>query len=67
MAPDAFPEIAAATGAMRIGRRTYEVAKSQRDAGQPGGKEYGGGWPGPVFVLTLGRRAAGGGRHVPHR
>jgi dihydrofolate reductase len=37
MAPDAFPEIAAATGAMLIGRRTYEV---------------GGGWSGPVFVLT---------------
>src|SRR2546423_4723552 len=52
MAPDAFPEIAAATGAMLIGRRTYEVAKRQREASQPGGKEYGGGWWGPVFVLT---------------
>ena len=52
MAPDAFPEIAAATGAMLIGRRTYEVAKSQRDANELGGKEYGGGWSGPVFVLT---------------
>jgi dihydrofolate reductase len=52
MAPDAFPEIAAATGAMLIGRRTYEVAKSQRDADELGGKEYGGGWSGPVFVLT---------------
>src|SRR5256885_17185353 len=52
MAPDAFPEIAAATGAMLIGRRTYEVAKRQREASQPGGKEYGGGWSGPVFVLT---------------
>ena len=44
MAPDAFPEIAAATGAMLIGRRTYEVAKRQRDADELGGKEYGGGW-----------------------
>ncbi len=26
VAPDEFPEIAAATGAMLIGRRTYEVA-----------------------------------------
>ena len=52
VAPDAFPEIAAATGAMLIGRRTYEVAKSQREADAPGGKEYGGGWSGPVFVLT---------------
>jgi dihydrofolate reductase len=52
MAPDAFPEIAAATGAMLIGRRTYEVGKRQRDADALGGKEYGGGWSGPVFVLT---------------
>jgi hypothetical protein len=27
VAPDEFPEIAAATGAMLIGRRTYEVGK----------------------------------------
>jgi dihydrofolate reductase len=52
MAPDAFPEIAAATGAMLIGRRTYEVGKKLRDADTHGGKEYGGGWSGPVFVLT---------------
>ena len=52
MAPDAFPEIAAATGAMLIGRRTYEVGKRQREADWLGGKEYGGGWSGPVFVLT---------------
>src|ERR671925_537781 len=50
MAPDAFPEIAAATGAMLIGRRTYEVAKRQRDADELGGKEYGGGgWGGGFF------------------
>jgi dihydrofolate reductase len=52
MAPDAFPEIAAATGAMLIGRRTYEVAKRIRDTDERGGKEYGGGWSGPVFVLS---------------
>src|SRR5438132_14132462 len=44
MAPDAFPEIAAATGATLIGRRAYEVAKRQRDADELGGKEYGGRW-----------------------
>jgi dihydrofolate reductase len=49
MAPDAFPEIAAATGAMLIGRRTYEVGKKMaaentRDASYP--------FSGPVFVLT---------------
>ena len=27
MAPDAFPEVAAATGAMLIGRETYEAAR----------------------------------------
>jgi len=27
VAPDEFPDIAAATGAMLIGRRTYEVGK----------------------------------------
>jgi dihydrofolate reductase len=49
MAPDEFPEIAAATGAMLVGRRTYEVGKrmaaeNRRDAGYP--------FSGPVFVLT---------------
>ena len=52
MPPDAFPEIAAATGAMLIGRRTYEVGRRQRERNESGGKEYGGGWSGPVFVLT---------------
>ena len=52
MAPDAFPEVAAATGAMLIGRRTYEVARRLRDADERGGKAYGGGWSGPVFVLS---------------
>ncbi len=52
MAPDAFPEIAAATGAMLVGRRTYEVGKRLAEANEGGGKEYGGGWSGPVFVLS---------------
>jgi dihydrofolate reductase len=52
VAPDEFPEIAAATGAMLIGRRTYEVA-NRMDAERgsaSSGKTYP--FPGPVFVLT---------------
>ena len=49
VAPDEFPEIAAATGAMLVGRRTYEVgnkmaAENPSDVGYP--------FSGPVFVLT---------------
>ncbi len=46
VAPDEFPEIAAATGAMLFGRRTYEVAKDMdaRDTEYP--------FSGPQFVLT---------------
>ena len=52
VAPDEFPEIAAATGAMLIGRRTYEVA-NRMDAERgsaSSGETYP--FPGPVFVLT---------------
>jgi dihydrofolate reductase len=54
MAPDEFPEIAAATGAFLSGRRTYEVGKRMR-AGKEGGfasgdESYPG--SGPEFVLT---------------
>jgi dihydrofolate reductase len=54
MAPDAFPEIAAATGAMLVGRRTYETGK-RMDAGKEreavsSGETYP--FSGPVFVLT---------------
>ena len=52
LAPDAFPEIAAATGAMLIGRRTYDVSKRMTRDNDSGGEEYGGGWNGPVFVLS---------------
>ncbi len=49
-APDEFPEIVRATGAMLSGRRSYEVGL--RDAGKPSGEAYGGAWQGPSFVLT---------------
>ena len=39
IAPDEFPEIAAATGAMLIGRRTYEVA-NRMEADKPGSTDY---------------------------
>jgi dihydrofolate reductase len=54
MAPDAFPEVAAATGAMLIGRGTYEVA-NRMDAGHERGSASSGEtypFSGPVFVLT---------------
>jgi len=54
MAPDAFPEIAAATGAMLVGRRTYEVG-NRMDAGKERGAASSGEpypFSGPVFVLT---------------
>lgn len=49
VAPDEFPEIAAATGAMLVGRRTYEVGKRMA-AENPNGASYPS--SGPVFVLT---------------
>jgi dihydrofolate reductase len=50
LAPDEFPEMIRATGAILAGRRTYEVGR--RDAGQASGEVYGGAWSGPQFVLT---------------
>ena len=54
MAPDEFPEIAAATGAMLVGRRTYEVGNRMDAAKERGSASSGEGYPfsGPVFVLT---------------
>jgi dihydrofolate reductase len=49
VAPDEFPEIAAATGAMLIGRRTYEAGK-RMEADKPGSTDYP--FSGRVFVLT---------------
>jgi dihydrofolate reductase len=49
MAPDAFPEIAAATGAMLVGRRTWEVG-DRMAAEDPGSVDYP--FSGPMFLLT---------------
>ena len=65
VAPDDLQEIAAATGAMLIGRRTYEVGK-RMEADEPGGV----GLPRFRTLLRPDPRAtgpAGSGGHVPHR
>ena len=49
VAPDEFPDIAAATGAMLVGRRTYEVGKKMATDNP---NEVGYPFSGPVFVLT---------------
>ena len=49
VAPDDFAEIAAATGAMLVGRRTWEVG-DRMEAEKPGSTDYP--FSGPVFVLT---------------
>ena len=49
VAPDELPEIAAATGAMLIGRRTYDVG-NRMAADKPGSTDYP--FSGPSFVLT---------------
>ena len=49
VAPDDFAEIAAATGAMLIGRRTWEVG-SKMEAEDPGSVDYP--FSGPFFLLT---------------
>ena len=49
MGPDEFPEQAAATGAMLVGRRTAEVG-DRMEAEKPGSTDYP--FSGPVFVLT---------------
>jgi dihydrofolate reductase len=48
VAPDEFPEIAAATGAMLVGRRTYEVGNRMNAGKERGSYPF----SGPVFVLT---------------
>lgn len=54
VAPDEFPDIAAATGAMLIGRRTYEVGQGMEADRERGSASSGETYPfsGPVFVLT---------------
>ena len=49
VAPDDFAEIAAATGAMLVGRRTWEVG-DRMEAEEPGSVDYP--FSGPRFVLT---------------
>src|SRR5258705_2410249 len=49
VAPDDFAEIAAATGAMLVGRRTWEVG-DRMEAEEPGSVDYP--FSGPMFVLT---------------
>ncbi len=54
VAPDEFPEIAAATGAMLIGRRTYDVGNRMHAAEERRTASSGETYPfsGPLFVLT---------------
>src|SRR5689334_16334179 len=49
VAPADFAEIAAATGSMLIGRRTWEVG-SEMEAAEPGSVDYP--FTGPFFLLT---------------
>jgi dihydrofolate reductase len=49
VAPDDFAEVAAATGAMLIGRRTWDVG-SRMEAESPGSVDYP--FTGPFFLLT---------------
>ena len=49
MAQEEFAEQAAATGAMLIGRRTYDVGK-RMEAANPGSTDYP--FSGPEFILT---------------
>ena len=49
VAPDDFAEIAAATGAMLIGRRTWDIG-SKMEAEEPGSVDYP--FTGPFFLLT---------------
>ena len=49
VAPEDFAEIAAATGAMLVGRRTWEVG-DRMEAEEPGSVDYP--FSGPMFLLT---------------
>jgi dihydrofolate reductase len=48
-APEVAAQVAAATGAMLVGRRTYEVGR-RMEAEEPGSTDYP--FTGPVFLLT---------------
>ena len=60
IAPDDIAEVAAATGAMLVGRRTWDVGERMR-AEDPGSIDYP--FAGPMFVLTH-RPLARPDRHV---
>ena len=49
VAPDDLAEVAAATGAMLVGRRTWEVGERMKEE-QPDGTDYP--FSGPMFLLT---------------
>src|SRR3954447_17043982 len=49
VAPDDFQEVAAATGAMLVGRRTWDVG-DKMEADEPGSVDYP--FSGPMFLLT---------------
>ena len=49
VAPDDFAQIAAATGAMLVGRRTWDVG-DKMEADEPGSNDYP--FSGPMFLLT---------------
>ncbi len=49
VAPDDFAEVAAATGSMLVGRRTWEVGERMK-AEEPGSVDYP--FSGPMFLLT---------------
>ena len=49
VAPDDFAEVASATGAMLVGRRTWEVG-ARMEAEKPGSVDYP--FSGPMFLLT---------------
>jgi dihydrofolate reductase len=49
VAPDDFAEVAAATGAVLVGRRTWEVG-DRMEAEEPGSTDYP--FSGPMFLLT---------------
>lgn len=50
VAPDEFLEVAAATGAMLVGRRTWDVGDRMEAEGELDGREYP--FSGPTFLLT---------------
>ena len=57
-------EIAAATGAMLVGRRTWEVGDQMKED-EPGSSEYP--FSGPMFLLTHRPGPTGPEGHGPHR